>query len=302
MRSVDWSLFCGANIRAFLLLIHSEVVRRAHDRVPISPERLTATPARRRRLSDYFHCLRRFLGMNRPCAWSSVRASAPSVPSPEAVALFPVSGVGVARRWDEIVRDPANNYVAATAGGIHNYQRYPVRVEDGRRIQYIVSGGGGAYVGATHLIPYINLPGVDENDFRCYPRRGDSLCLFSNLYERRFGFGKGRFGIPPEAAATYMAERLGIPPTRRDQIDTHDKTRARRSVELVLPLPGRGKEPLHDFFSEFFDWNNFPLFKHFLRIDASEGELRIRCLAVTGCLKHEKNPPIEDEVRIRLGP
>ena len=96
MRSVDWSLFCGANIRAFLLLIHSEVVRRAHGRVPISPERLTATPARRRRLSDYFHCLRRFLGMNRPCAWSSVRASAPSVPSPEAVALFPVGGVGVA--------------------------------------------------------------------------------------------------------------------------------------------------------------------------------------------------------------
>ncbi len=131
-------------------------------------------------------------------------------------------------------------------GGIHNYQRYSVRVEDGRRIQYIVSGGGGAYVGATHRIPYINLSGVDENDFRCYPRGGDSLCLFSNLYERRFGFGKGRFGIPPEAAATYIAERLGIPPTRHDQIDTHDKTRARRSVELVLPLPGRGKEPLHD--------------------------------------------------------
>ena len=54
---------------------------------------------------------------------------------------------------DEIVQDPAHNYVAAIGGDIHNYQRYPVTTEDGRTIQYIVSGGGGAFMHATHTIP-----------------------------------------------------------------------------------------------------------------------------------------------------
>jgi hypothetical protein len=67
---------------------------------------------------------------------------------------------------------------------------------------------------ATHRIPYVRLPGVDENDFRCYPRRGDSLSFYSTLYDRRFGFGKGWFEIPPDEAAAYMAERLGITPER----------------------------------------------------------------------------------------
>jgi len=48
---------------------------------------------------------------------------------------------------DEVVRDPTNNYIAALGGDIHNYQRYPVPVGDGT-IQYIVSGGGGAFVHA----------------------------------------------------------------------------------------------------------------------------------------------------------
>ena len=36
---------------------------------------------------------------------------------------------------DEIVRDPEHSYVAAIGGDIHNYQRYPVRLEDGRKIE-----------------------------------------------------------------------------------------------------------------------------------------------------------------------
>ncbi|NED53955.1 metallophosphoesterase, partial [Micromonospora aurantiaca] len=59
----------------------------------------------------------------------------------------PIEGGGTV---DEIVRDPAHHYVAAIGGDIHNYQRYPVRTGDGRTIQYIVSGGGGAFMHATH--------------------------------------------------------------------------------------------------------------------------------------------------------
>jgi hypothetical protein len=57
---------------------------------------------------------------------------------------------------DDIVRERANCYLAAIGGDIHNYQRYPVRLTDGRTIQYIVSGGGGAYLSATHMIPTVN--------------------------------------------------------------------------------------------------------------------------------------------------
>ncbi|MGI8461122.1 MAG: hypothetical protein ACR2OC_05730, partial [Solirubrobacterales bacterium] len=87
---------------------------------------------------------------------------------------------------DDFVRDPANGYVAAIGGDVHNHQRYEVEVEAGRRIQYIVSGGGGAYLSATHRFGRIDLGDelpegvapVGESDFRCYPSRGDSLALF----------------------------------------------------------------------------------------------------------------------------
>ena len=66
---------------------------------------------------------------------------------------------------DDIVRDPANRYVAAIGGDVHNYQRYPVQVGS-RTIQYLVSGGGGAYMHPTHKIPNIDktgLVGVSED-------------------------------------------------------------------------------------------------------------------------------------------
>jgi hypothetical protein len=208
----------------------------------------------------------------------------------------PIEGGGTV---DEIARAPENGYVAAIGGDIHNYQRYSVRVE-GREtpLHYLVSGGGGAYMSATHRVPKVNLEGVGEDDFVCYPRRGDSLSFYSKLYDRRFGRGRGLFEIAPEEAAAYMAQRLGILPARPGDREARVSERTRRVAERIFPLPGRG--PLHHLFSEFFDWDEPPMFKNFLRIDASSEELRIRCFAATGCREHEEDPPLEDEVRIPL--
>jgi hypothetical protein len=198
---------------------------------------------------------------------------------------------------DAIVRDREHNYVAAIGGDIHNYQRYPVDVVGGRTIQYIVAGGGGAFMHATHQIPKVDLQGVTEERFRCYPLRGDSLSLYSRLYDRRVAFGRGHLAIPPDEAAAIVSERLDIPPTRGGPA-VEVSAASRRAGKIIFPLPG--KRGLQRLVSEFLDWNDPPLFKSFLRLDATASEIRIRCFAATGCLEHERKPPVEDEVTIRL--
>jgi hypothetical protein len=87
---------------------------------------------------------------------------------------------------DDIVRTAGHNYVATIGGDIHNYQRYPVEV-DGRVIQYVVAGGGGAFMHATHGLPPGTVPaglpaGVRfpaEDQVRLYPLRGDSLAFYA---------------------------------------------------------------------------------------------------------------------------
>jgi hypothetical protein len=199
---------------------------------------------------------------------------------------------------DEIVRRREHNYVAAIGGDVHNYQRYPVDVGDGRTIQYLVSGGGGAFMHATHTIPKVELPGVDEDGFHCYPLRGDSLSFYSRAYERRIPLGGGNLAIEPAQAAAYMAERLGMEPTKPEARTVRVTERTRRAAERVFPLPGQragARGLLQPVFSEFFDWNDPPLFKHLLHVEASASELRIRCLAATGCAGREAGV-VEDEV------
>lgn len=197
---------------------------------------------------------------------------------------------------DDIVRDPRANYVAAIGGDIHNYQRYPVTLDDGRVLQYIVSGGGGAFMHATHQISRVELPGVDEHDFRCYPLRGDSLTRYSQLYDRRFARGKGRLALSPEEGAAYMADLLKLPTTRAGVPPL--SPRARRIGKLIQPLPAtRG---FQRFLSEAFNWSDPPLFKSFLRLDATAAQLRIRCFGVSGCAETEHAPALEDEVVIAL--
>jgi hypothetical protein len=89
------------------------------------------------------------------------------------------------RTVDDVVRRPEHNYVAAIGGDTHNYQRYPVRVGD-RTIQYVVAGGGGAYLHETHGLDPRHRPEVPggvtfppEEEIKLYPLRGDSLTHYT---------------------------------------------------------------------------------------------------------------------------
>jgi hypothetical protein len=210
----------------------------------------------------------------------------------------PIEGGGTV---DEIVRMPEAGYIAAIGGDIHNYQRYPVKLPDGRTIQYIVAGGGGAFMHPTHTIPRVRLPGVDEDEFRCYPRRGDSLSIFSQLYDRRLAAGRGFLELSPHEASAYMADRLGMRPAR-DTGEVVVGKRVRWAGDRLVPIPGRWQGPFHPLLALWFDLNTPPMFKSFLRVDAADGRVEIRCHAATGCLEHESDPPLEDSVLATRGP
>ena len=197
---------------------------------------------------------------------------------------------------DDVVRDPENNYVAAIGGDIHNYQRYPMPV-DGRMIQYVVSGGGGAFMHATHTIPKVDVGGCTEDAFKCYPLRGDSLAFYSRLYSRKLTLRSTLLQIAPEQASAYIADRCNSDPTRGGTRKALLRTRLRGSFVGLLPS-GR---TFHKYLSEFATWVDPPLFKHFLRLDVSPTEVRIRCFAATGCGAQEKDPPVEDDFVIPLG-
>ncbi|MCI0685725.1 MAG: metallophosphoesterase, partial [Sporichthyaceae bacterium] len=192
----------------------------------------------------------------------------------------PIEGGGTV---DDIVCDPAHNYLAAIGGDIHNYQRYPVRVGD-RVIQYIVAGGGGAFMHATHTIRRISVRGVAEDEFRCYPLRGDSLSFYSKLYDQRLGLG-GLLVIPPDQAAMYMSKRVKnlTPRVGHRDVKLTIGTRIRAAILSGLPV----ERIFQRWFSEFSDWDTPPFFKSFLQVSVSPTALRIRCFAATGCHEHE---------------
>ncbi|MEU6374900.1 metallophosphoesterase [Streptomyces sp. NPDC046909] len=205
---------------------------------------------------------------------------------------------------DDIVRDPEHHYVAAIGGDIHNYQRYPVDVE-GRTIQYVVAGGGGAFMHATHTIPQVSVANVTERDFRCYPLRGDSLAFYSRLYGRRLRLRRF-FTLTEAEAAAVIAERLGIPLTRTPG----EQARVTFRTRLVASLLGAGTRtsrfrlPVRKIYTQLFSPSSAtyspPFFKCFLRLDVTPDAVRLRCYAATGNLAQELDPPVEDEVTIPL--
>lgn len=217
----------------------------------------------------------------------------------------PIEGGGTV---DDIVRDPGHHYVAAIGGDIHNYQRYPVRLADGRTLQYVVAGGGGAFMHATHTIPRVDVAGVTERDFRCYPLRGDSLAFYSGLYGRRLRLRRF-FTLTDAEAMTVIAERLGIGPTRVPGAPP----RITRRMRLVAGLLGTGRRPdrtkrfrlpVRKVYTSLFSPGSAtyspPFFKCFLRLDVSPESIRLRCHAATGHRAQEADPPVEDEVTIPL--
>jgi hypothetical protein len=199
--------------------------------------------------------------------------------------------------WD-VVTDPRNRYLAVISGDIHNYQRYLVTLADGRRMPFIVSGGGGAFLHETHTIPNLDraqLPGVDEESFRCYPLRGDSLARCSQLWSKKLGVA-GLLALDPDDAAQIAARRIGLKPVR---LRAHARLPSQRSLataEVMYRLARRPHPLLHVPFSELLDWGEPPLFKHFLHVSASPQSVTIRCHAVTGCREQEGTPVIEDKV------
>lgn len=209
----------------------------------------------------------------------------------------PVPIEGTDTSVDDIVREPAHRYLAAIGGDRHNYQRYPVRMGTGRTIQYIVSGGGGAFLHDTHAIPYVDLPGVSEGDFRCYPLRSDSLSMLSQTYRRKLGWLLGDVFVPPDQAAAMLAQQHGQAPVREGDRGVAVSPATRRGYCIVTRLPRRFPGMLQEYVQRFFDRNDPPLFRSFLRVDASADEITIRCFAATGCRAHEVDPPLEDTVR-----
>jgi hypothetical protein len=198
---------------------------------------------------------------------------------------------------DAIVRDPANHYVAAIGGDIHNYQRY---LERDRRLLYLVAGGSGAFMHQTHSLKNMDKAkaGVKEEDFACYPLRGDSLSRYSVLYGRKVRWlGLRRFmEIDANVAARIIGNRIKVEPTRPEARSARVTRRAKIAARILLWLPGRGRRALHLPFSEWLDFNEPPMFKSFLRVDVSEGEIRIRCFGATGCADQQDDPPVEDQL------
>ena len=147
---------------------------------------------------------------------------------------------GSADTVNGIVENPAHRYIAVIGGDIHNFQRYPVRHADRRVVQHIVSGAGGAYTKATHKIPKATVEscGCDEDDFRCYPRRGDSLAAYSILLDRKIPLD---VAIPYDVAPTVMSLRLDRrrrPDSRRGSREAGSARRLAQGKDRV-PLLGR---------------------------------------------------------------
>ncbi|MDQ4116596.1 MAG: metallophosphoesterase [Actinomycetota bacterium] len=206
------------------------------------------------------------------------------------------------RSVDEIVTDPAARYLAVIGGDDHNYQRYPVDMGDGRTLLYLVAGGSGAYMAATHTIPNLDTVAdvaVPEDGFRCYPLRGDSLAYYSHRYDRILGLGRGLFTLTPAEATALAARRheMTAPRGAAARVSPFKK----RIAELIYRLPTRGSAPGHNLMSVLFDGDTPPLFKSFLRLDATADEVVLSAWSATGNREHELRPAVEDVMRARRG-
>jgi hypothetical protein len=159
---------------------------------------------------------------------------------------------------------------------------------------------------ATHTIPRVAVGGVVEDEFRCYPMRGDSLAFYSRLYGHRLHLRK-LFEITPEQAAAVIARRLGVDPVRPTDAAVTLRTRfvatalgvarsAHHKAWLRLPVRKTYTKVLSPGSATYRP----PFFKSFLRLDVTPDGLRVRCYAATGMREQEIDPPVEDDFTIAL--
>lgn len=210
----------------------------------------------------------------------------------------------------QVVADRANNYVAMVSGDIHHYQRHSIALDGGRRIEAVITGGGGAFMTSTHQIGRVDRPEVDESRWVVFPTRGDSLRAYSIALLRRMRWltpwrrGAVR-GIPADEAAAIVAARHGLDLAdelaRGEGAATGPVRVSRRSrflASLIFPRrawfePGR--------ISEFLDWDEPPFFKNFVRADVADGKLVLTAYGVSGLARDQEDPPVIDRVEIELG-
>jgi Calcineurin-like phosphoesterase len=181
--------------------------------------------------------------------------------------------LGGLRTVDDIVRAPEHRYVAVIGGDVHNYQRYSVLLSDEgprsptlpdgppprddtppellRRLEYVVSGGGGAYLSATHRFGRVhvhpgkrpkqgshrpvpsNIAPITEDGFWCYPLRGDSLARFVRRFAPGFGVALAiALGL---VAALVLGVFFGLGDGFDERIEQLSGARA-TNVLWVLPL------------------------------------------------------------------
>jgi hypothetical protein len=226
--------------------------------------------------------------------------------------LAPDGGTEHAGLLWSIVRDPANNYVAMIAGDVHHYERHNVRVGDGREIQCVISGGGGAFMTSTHQIPKVDRPDVDESSWTVYPTRADSLRAYSIILQRKlrqmtpWGAGKPLLGMPADEAAAIVAKRHGL--DLASELARGEGAGAAGSVTvsrrsrilaaIIFPLRGWFSA---EKISEVLDWDDPPFFKNFMRVDVEGGRVTLTSYGVTGLARDVADPTVIDRVEIETG-
>jgi hypothetical protein len=225
--------------------------------------------------------------------------------------LRPGGGVGRSGTLWSVLTDPANNYLAMISGDTHHYERHAVRLADGRTLQCVISGGGGAFMTSTHQTPRVARPEVDENDWVVYPTRGDSLRAYSLSLERRlrrlmpWRRRRPLIGIPADEAAALVAERHGL--ELADELargagsgraPVAISRRSRRLAGLIFPR--RRWLPFLSV-SETLDWDDPPFFKNFMRIEVDAEGVELIAHGVTGLARDADAPAVIDRVRIATG-
>lgn len=216
--------------------------------------------------------------------------------------------------WN-VVKDPANNFVAMVAGDIHHYQRHTVKLEDGRVLPCVLTGGGGAFMSSTHQIAKVDRPEVSESGWVVFPTRGDSLRAYSISLARRWRWltpwnRGGTRGIPADQAAAIVAERHGLELA-------NELARGEGSATGPVPVSRRSRLiaslifPRHAWFarggfdpgrvSEVLDWDEPPFFKNFVRADIEGDRLVMTAYGVTGLRRDQEAPAVIDRVEVELG-